>query len=223
LTRVKIASAAAKLWEQIGPDQFSVRALARTLKVVPTTVYAHFHRGEPEIRKEIARVTLEALTPHYQPKQHPKDYLRAFLRGLLESFREKPDLGRLVLTELADDPMLSLAFVERMSMTIKALGGGRDIIDEVELLITRLSGLGLLEIGRWARAEPDKQQTRIQILLLNASPSEVPTLKSNSRTLGAGLTKRSHESYLRKRADRLADALIIEWKKGALPGASTHQ
>jgi hypothetical protein len=184
------------------------------LKVVPTTIYAHFHRGESEIRKEIARVTLEALTPHYQPSQHAKDYLRVFLRGTLESFCQKPHLGRLVLTQLADDPMLSLAFVERMSTTIKALGGGQDIIDEVELLITRLSGLGLLEIGGWARAKPDTQQARAQVLVMNASSLEVPTLKSNSGSLGGKLAKRADKSYLAKQADQLADDLIAEWNKG---------
>src|SRR6516164_697697 len=100
MTRAKIGAAAAKLWRDGGPDKFTVRALAKKLKVVPTTIYAHFKGGEPQIRKEIARQTLEALTPHYQPKQHPKDYLRTFLRTLLESFRQSPHLGCLVLVEL---------------------------------------------------------------------------------------------------------------------------
>jgi AcrR family transcriptional regulator len=142
MTRAKITAAAAKLWQQVGPDKFTVRALARKLNIVPTTVYAHFHGREPELRKEIARATLEALTPHYQPKQHPKDYLRAFLLRLLESFRQSPDLGRLVIVQLTDDLMLSLGFVERMSMTIRALGGGQDLIRRGGALGKSALGLG---------------------------------------------------------------------------------
>jgi AcrR family transcriptional regulator len=214
MTRAKIAVTAAKLWQQTGPDGFTVRALAKMLRVVPTTIYAHFHGGEPELRREIARVTLEGLTPHYQPKQDPKDYLRAFLRSVLESFRQNPHLGRLVLVELADDPMLSLSFVERMAMTIKALGGKQDLIDGVELLVSRLAGLALVEIGNWARAKPQMQRARVQVLVYNAAAPEIPTLKSSSKSLGVGLEKRAGESYLSKQADRLANALIAEWSKG---------
>jgi AcrR family transcriptional regulator len=150
LTRAKIAITAAKLWQQAGPDRFTIRTLAKMLRVVPTTIYAHFKGGEPDLRREIARVTLEGLTLHYQPKQDPKDYLRAFLRSVLRSFRP----GRLVLVELAHDPMLSLAFVERMAMTIKALSGKQDLIEGVELLISRFAGLALVEIGNWAIVNP---------------------------------------------------------------------
>jgi AcrR family transcriptional regulator len=213
MTRAKIGAAAAKLWQEGGPDKFTVRALAKKLKVVPTTIYAHFKGGEPQIRKEIARQTLGALTPHYQPNQHPKDYLRTFLRDLLGSFRQSPHLGRLVLVELADDPMLSLAFVERMGTTIKALGGGPDLVDGVELLISRLAGLALIETGKWAQTKPDAQRQRIAALLYNAPPGEVPTLKSASSNLGIKLTKRAAESYLAKQVDQLAEALIADWKK----------
>jgi AcrR family transcriptional regulator len=213
MTRAKITTAAAKLWQKVGPDKFAVRALARKLNIVPTTVYAHFHGREPELRKEIARVTLEALTPHYQPKLHPKDYLRAFLLRFLESFRQSPHLGRLVIVHLTDDPMLSLGFVERMSMTIKALGGGQDLIDGVELLVSRLSGLALIEIGKWTQTKPDAQRTRIGVLLINTPQAEVPTLKSVSSSLGTKLSKRSADSYLADQADRLADTLIAEWTK----------
>jgi AcrR family transcriptional regulator len=213
MTRAKITAAAAKLWQQVGPDKFAVRELARKLNIVPTTVYAHFRGREPELRREIARVTLEALTPHYQPKQHPKDYLRAFLLRFLESFRQSPHLGRLVIVQLTDDLMLSLGFAERMSMTIKALGGGKDLIDGVELLVSRLSGLALIEIGKWTQTEPDAQRTRIGVLLINTPQAEVSTLKSVSSSLGTKLAKRSADSYLADQADRLADTLIAEWKK----------
>jgi AcrR family transcriptional regulator len=216
LTRAKIAAAAASLWQQVGPDEFSVRALARTLKVVPTTIYAHFHRGESEIRKEIARVTLEALAPHYQPKQQPEDYLRTFFRRLLKCFHQRPNLGRLVLIELCDDPMLSLVFVERMSVTIKALGGGQDPIDDLELLVSRMAGLALFEIGHWARTKPTQLQTRVQVLVYNAPATEVPTLKSASGSLGGGLNKRAAQSYVTNQADQLADVLIGNWKQLAV-------
>ena len=77
------AAAATKLWLTTGPEKFTIRELAKQLKVGPTTIHAHFKGVIRDLRREIARRALEDLTPPYQPNQTPKDYLRAFMRSAL--------------------------------------------------------------------------------------------------------------------------------------------
>ena len=155
MSQSKIATAASQLWAEVGPDNFTIRKVARKLKVGPTTIHAHFEGGLGQLRREVARRALANLTPPYEPKQDPKDYLRAFLRSSLSSFRKQAHIGRLVVMELTNDPFLNPVFAERMGATIRALNEGSDLITALELFIARWAGLVLVEIGAWARQDPD--------------------------------------------------------------------
>ena len=65
----------------------------------------------------------------------------------LASFRKHPRLGRLVILQLTDDPLLSLIFAERMGATIAALSATADLILGLELLIGRLAEATMIESG----------------------------------------------------------------------------
>lgn len=60
MTPAKIVDAAVKLWDAAGPEGFTIRRLARELKVVPTTIGAHVKDGIDELKWEVARRGLEA-------------------------------------------------------------------------------------------------------------------------------------------------------------------
>lgn len=216
MNRAKIAAAATKLWLTTGPEKFTIRELAKQLKVGPTTIHAHFKGGIGDLRREIARRALEDLTPPHQPNQTPKDDLRAFMRSALSSFRQQPTLGRLVAHELTDDPLLSLVFAERMGATIVGLATGVDVIRGLELLIARFVGLVMVETGRLARADPKTANPILQGRLLGVSSTEFPTLKQAPQTLGAALIKRAEPDHLTKKADAAATAFIADLSKGGL-------
>ena len=216
MNRAKITAGATKLWLAVGPEKFTIRQLAKHLKVGPTTIHAHFKGGIRDLRREIARRALEDLTPPYQPNQTPKDYLQAFIRSALSSFRQHPSPCRLVTLELTDDPLLSLAFAERMGATIVGLAPGVDIIWGLELLIGRFVGLVMIETGRFARADPKTANPILQGQLLGVSSTEFPTLKQAPQTLGAALIKRAEPGYLTGRANAAAEAFIADLTTGGL-------
>jgi TetR/AcrR family transcriptional regulator, tetracycline repressor protein len=213
MSRTKIAVEATKLWLHVGPEGFTIRLLAKQLKVGPTTIHAHFKGGIRDLRREIARQALTELTPPYQPKQTPKQYLRAFLRSALSSFRQNPGLGRLVVFELTDDPLLSLVFAERLGATIAGLAIDVDVIWGLELLIGRLAGLFMIETGIFARANPKAANSALQVRLLGVSSTEFPTLKQDPATLGAALIKRAEPGYLTQKADAAAMAFVSDLSK----------
>ena len=146
---LKIAEAARELWAAEGPDNFTIRKLAKKLKVGPTTIHAHFKGGLSELRRAIARRSLEDLVPAYKPKQGPKDYLQQFFRESLATFRKSPHLGRLVALEVTAAPMLSLVFAERIATTSRSLNKNVDIVRSLEAVIAQWTGLVLIETGAW--------------------------------------------------------------------------
>jgi len=210
MTRAKIVDAAVKLWDAAGPDGFTIRKLAAQLKVVPTTIRAHVKGGLDELIREVARRGLEDLTPPYKPNQGPQDYLQTFFRSALASFRQRPKLGRLIILELTEDPLLSLIFAERMFATIASLAAKVDLIWGLELLIGRLTEATMIESGGWARGDPKLTANHIQARLANASETEFPTLTHALHTFGAKPTRRSKPDYLQERAVASVSALVAD-------------
>ena len=205
----KIALAARELWADLGPDKFTIRKLAKKLKIGPTTVHAHFKGGLRELRRAIAKVSLDELTPAYKPKQGPKDYLQNFFRSSLAAFRKSPHLGRLVVLELATAPTMSLTFVERIAATVQSINKHADLVRSLELVIIDWSGLLLIETGAWAIKDPSRVKLEIESGLMKVSGTEFPTLKQAPQKLGALLSKRSSPTYLQETADAAA-AILIE-------------
>ena len=72
MTRARIAEAAGKLQLEGGADNFSIRAVAKALGVVPATIRSHFKGGMDDLLAEITRSALAELTPPYKPQQIPR-------------------------------------------------------------------------------------------------------------------------------------------------------
>jgi AcrR family transcriptional regulator len=209
LTREKIAAAALDLWAKHGAQGFSIRTLAAKLKTGPTAVHNHFKGGAGELQKEVARRALANLTPPYKPGQTPQTYLRGFLHGSLLWCRQQPDLARLVALELSSDPLLSLAFAERIGATLIAIGG-TDLVEALESFIARWAALVVVETGAWARADPEKVEGALQSAAANIGGVEFPTLAQALAKPSAELTKRAKAGYLAHLADATCAAIVAD-------------
>jgi AcrR family transcriptional regulator len=214
MTRTAILSTAAQLWVALGPEHFSIRALARTLKVTPTTIHAHIKGGTSELQDEIVRLALADLAPPYKLQQDPKDYLRDFFRSALQTSRQQPALGRLIILRLTDDPIMSRVFAERILVTLAGLTKKHDLAWGLHRFIARLAGLIMVETGTWATSKPDTIKQRIASCAANLSQTEFPTLKQAAESLAADLSKRAEAKYLQKEAVKAANALVLELSKG---------
>jgi AcrR family transcriptional regulator len=214
MTRAKIAKAAIKLWDEAGPDGFTIRKLAVRLKVVPTTIRAHFKDGAIGLRREIARRVLEDWTPPYKPSQTPKDYLTDFFRCSLAFAGQRPRLARLVVLELTDDPLLSLVFAERICATIAHLAANVNLIWALELLIGQVTEPTLLESGVWGRQNSQANGGAIQARLMGASKTEYPTLTMAPQKLAAGVVQRKASGYIQARAEEIVASFVQNLAKG---------
>jgi len=213
MTRAKIVEAAGKVRLAGGADNFSIRAVAKALDVVPATIRSHFKGGMGDLLDEITRSALAELTPPYKPQQDPKDYLRDFFRATLAAFRQQPQLGRLVVAHLNDDPLLSPVFAERICATLAAIAKTLEVGWALQLFLNRLSGLVITETASWLASEPEAIKAKVLKQTSVLSGAEFPTLKFAGEKLAADLIKRGAAGYLDTVADATADALIAELAK----------
>lgn len=214
MTRAKIVEAASKVRLAGGADNFSIRAVAKALDVVPATIRSHFKGGMGDLLDEITRSALAELTPPYKPQQDPKDYLRDFFRTTLAAFRQQPQLGRLVIAHLSDDPLLSPVFAERICATLAAIAKTQDVGSALQLFLNRLAGLVIMGTASWLASEPEAVKAKVLGQTSVLSGAEFPTLKFAGEKLAADLIKRGAAGYLDTVADETVDALIAELAKG---------
>ena len=75
LSKPAIVVAAAKLIESVGANGFSLRKLAKSLGVGPTTIHFHFEGGVGSVFSAVAQEALAGVTRPFKPKDEPAAYL----------------------------------------------------------------------------------------------------------------------------------------------------
>jgi hypothetical protein len=153
LNREIIVAEAARQFAVIGADEFSLRLVARRFYVFPAAIRSFFKGGVSELRCAIASAVLaELVTATFHPsKKDAESYLIQVMRSALSRFGQKPHLGRLAITELTNDPLVSPAFAERICSAVVLLAPKRDPISGLELFVGRLAALAMVECGAWGR------------------------------------------------------------------------
>src|ERR1700744_4226621 len=141
LTRDKIRDASLKVWMEKPAEDFSLNDVARALDVFPVTIRSHYKGGRGEILDEIARDILIGIAPPFTSKNDPKAYLSAVFSEAATIARKSPSLLRELAFRLADRPLLSPQFAERICAILADLAPEADAAWGLKLVINRLSGL----------------------------------------------------------------------------------
>ncbi len=157
LSKAEIIAAATKLLVSAGPENFSIRLLAKKLKVGPTTIHHHFKGGKGVLTAEIARAALTELVTPYDPQADPKEVLRKLFRRALDSYQQRPVLGRFVVINLTDDPLFSPVFAERLAAAIMALSNSDNLAWGMDLVIGRFGSLIFSETSHRHRRGPGRR------------------------------------------------------------------
>jgi AcrR family transcriptional regulator len=191
LTRAIIAAGAAKQFEA-GVDRFSLRSLAKSLGVVPTSIMAHFQLGVPEILDEIVKAALDGVARPYKPNEQPADYLRDLFLAILSSLHGKSAVSQLVVLHLTANPTLVPVLAERLLASISALGAPKGSVPKL-----LAPALGLI----------------FEMILTESARSRAPDQQASSKRVRAtidalSLTEFSHLAEFK-------DALVAEVALGA--------
>jgi TetR/AcrR family transcriptional regulator, tetracycline repressor protein len=186
LNRVKIITAAGRLLEQTQAQGLNIRALAKTLGVVPTTIKSHFKGELAEIVTEIARAAIAGAARPYKPRETPAEYLGDVFFRVRKQLHGRPTIARLVTLEWSEDPILDPFLAERILLCVGELGAeARYLPHGLTRVIGRLSEMILVECGRSSDASQKSLARKITLRIDRLTADEFPMLTENAKALAS--------------------------------------
>ena len=199
LTKSGIAADAAKLIETVGQGEFSVRKLASAMGVGPTSIHAHFKGGAEAVLEAVAAQALAGTTRPFKPNEDPAEYLRELLLRMLQALHARPIIARLVVYHLSSDPILDPLLVERLLLTLAALGVPAEALPKMfQGAMGVILGMILTVSARSGAAEQKGLSAQVHKAIAALSSTEFPNLTELrqalvAETVEAGASKPSQE------------------------------
>jgi AcrR family transcriptional regulator len=211
LTMEKILQTATDLIEKSGLDGFSLRHLAKELKVHPRAVQARFKGGVGMIWPPLAHRLLADLARPFLPEDNGASYIRDLFREALSRFHGRPMLARIIALTLSGDDMLVPRLTERVLVALRAGGLSQDKrIAALHIVMGVLIALISIEAGnsKSGQAEAD---AKAMLARIEALPkTEFPELVKCAQPLATRIVERVQKDL--NAADRYADVVILGLK-----------
>ncbi len=153
LSKEKIVAAALALIDRNGAADFSLRDVARRLRVYPTAIYWHVP-GRNALIGEITAFAMRDIVPPVAPRQW-----RAWLKGLFRRYRaavrRHPNIAPLLGAQLVSNIGVDARMIEGMLSALTHAGyRGRRLVDAFNTVVATMSGFVTMEFGPEPAEDP---------------------------------------------------------------------
>lgn len=193
LTKERIVAAALELIDLRGLPDFSVRELASSLGVYPTTLYWHVGPRDA-ILAEVVSLALADITP--EAGGDWADWLRELFRRFRCAVASHPNIAPLIGAQMVSNAGIDLDLVERILAILTDAGFQEEaLIGTYSAVIATMVGFVTLEFAPPPADEASGWAAGMEARLADVSAAEHPVLAAN--------------------IDRLVNrALVVRWKPG---------
>ena len=167
-----------------------MRALAKALGVVSTSILSHFNGEVSEIFDEVVKTELISAARPYKPKEDAADYLRDLLLAILKSLHGKPTIAILTVQHLSANPVLVPLLAERLLASLSALGASQEAAPR--LLMRTLGLICDMMVTECVRSKASAQaesSTRAKAAIADLPSTEYPQLAALPKGLSAEIAK----------------------------------
>jgi hypothetical protein len=205
----KILDMAVYLLGQGGVERFSLRRLARVMRVQPRSIQGRFKGGLTSFWLSLAQFALRDVAKPPTPSDTADSYIRDLFRAALKSFRGRPALAGIVAREMARNYALMPPLTERVMVALHAGGLAEpERIAALDVVFGVLAGLLLIETGTMTTEKAHAQAITAQVPALPAI--EFPELRKCAEGLADRIAKRPSQDETI--ADRYAQLVILSLK-----------
>jgi TetR/AcrR family transcriptional regulator, tetracycline repressor protein len=170
-----IVARALELIDKDGLETFSVRNLAASLNVFPTTIYWHMDHKNEVLAQVVVLVLRDVL-----PKVKRRDW-QQFLRDVFANFRRAirnhPNVAPLIAAQIVPNTALSLEFIERVLANLERAGlSGQALVSGYNSVIAALVGFAAQEFAPVPADEREAWQAHVATRVAGISADAYPVL-----------------------------------------------
>lgn len=193
----QIVATALMIIDRDGLDGFSMREVARALKVYPTAIYWYFKSGKNALLAAVASRALNGVTPALHLNDDWREWVRLLFRQYRKALSEHPNVAPLLGAQLVSNAGVNPILVERVLTALDGAGfRGAALIDAYNAVLAAMLGYVTLEFAPVPRDEPDSWARRFEQQLRELPSDHYPLIHKNF----AGLANR---------------AFIMRWESGS--------
>jgi TetR/AcrR family transcriptional regulator, tetracycline repressor protein len=182
LNRETIVAAALSEIDRNGLENFSLRGLAKSLKVFPSAVVWHV-TGRTSLLADVAALALADILPPGFPDSW-QGYLREFFHRYREALRRHPNVASLIGAQLVANRAVDFEFVERLLAALAHAGlAGAKLAGAYSTVMAALVGFTTQEFAPLPVDGTTAWQHEIRERLHKADGRKYPILVKNMKFL----------------------------------------
>jgi AcrR family transcriptional regulator len=182
LSRDSIIEAALREIDETGLDAFSLRHLAKRLRVYPTAIQWHVE-SRSQLLAEIAALVLADVLPRGVASSW-QAYLRQLFQRFRTAIRRHPNVAPLIGTQLVANRGVDLDFVERLLAALAQAGfAGQRLVGAYNAVIAALVGFTTQEFAPIPAEETTAWQSEVRRRLTGVQSFTHPVLAKNKKLL----------------------------------------
>lgn len=175
LTRERIAEAALQQLSTRGPEDFSLRDVARTLGVFPTALYWYV-RSRNELLIEACALAMAEVAPP-RARGNWQEWFRELFRRYRKAMRKHPNLAQVVGAQLVSNATLDVSLIEGILATLEDAGCPDDfLVDAYNAVVAAMCGFATLELAQLPREDEAHWADELQRRIRQIPALDHPTL-----------------------------------------------
>jgi len=182
LSKEVVVAAALTEIDRHGLDNFSLRNLAKSLKVFPTAV-TWYVPGRGQILAEVVKLVLSDIMPprFYDSWQH---FLRLMFEGFRDTIRRHPNVAPLIGTQLIANQAIDFDFIERLLAALSHAGfTGQRLVWAYNIVVAGMVGFSTQEFAQLPSEGIKDWREDIKERLRGVPVAKYPTLVKNMSLL----------------------------------------
>jgi TetR/AcrR family tetracycline transcriptional repressor len=175
ITRELIVDVALNQIDRVGLHGFSLRDVARSLDVYPSTIYWHVESKEVLLAEVSNKVMADVVPPRGDGDW--RGWMRKLFNRYRKSVRQHPNVAQLIGAQLASNGALSIELIEGVIQSLLDAGATEaNLLEAYNSVIAAMMGFMTMELAPMPADDPEGWAAALESRVRSVDPLAHPTL-----------------------------------------------